>query len=106
MLGRLPTGMPGLLLVLIGSDRNRFCPEGATEGEGEEVVEGEDVAEVVEIGGCGTSGVGGIKAAGTAMVTYVNKFKVYSQYISVPKKIVNKKSSGMCSSIYFVLFYR
>lgn len=44
---------------------------GARDGDGDEVVDGGDVvAEGVEIGGGGTRGVGGISAAGTAMVTY------------------------------------
>ena len=66
-------GMPGLP-VARSSDLNRFCPGpdgGARDGDGDEVVDGGDVvAEGVEIGGGGTRGVGGISAAGTAMVTY------------------------------------
>lgn len=71
--GRAAAGMPGLL-VARSSDLNRFCPGpggGARDGDGDEVVDGGDVVtEGVEIGGGGTSGVGGIRAAGTAMVTY------------------------------------
>lgn len=61
------------------SDLNRFCAEapddgaGATrDGDGEEVVDGGDVVadRVVIEGGCGTRGFGGMRAAGTAMVTY------------------------------------
>lgn len=67
--------MPGLL-VAISSDRNRFGPEGAMDGDGVEVADGEVlVAEEVDIGGGWTRGVAGIKEAGTAMVTYENKFK-------------------------------
>lgn len=66
--------MPGLP-VARSSDLNRFCPGpdggAARDGDGDEVVDGGDVvAEEVEIGGGGTRGVGGIRAAGTAMVTY------------------------------------
>lgn len=71
LLGRAPVGvrMPGLL-VARSSERNRFCPEGAIEGDGGEVIDGgEVVAERVEIEGGWTRGVGGIKAAGTAIVT-------------------------------------
>lgn len=77
--------MPGLL-VARSSDLNRFWPGpvgGARDGDGDEVVDaGDVVADGVEIGGGGTSGVGGIRAAGTAMVTYERgkesspKFKV------------------------------
>lgn len=72
-------GMPGLPAAR-SSDLKRFCaaatPEdggGATrDGDGDEVVDGGDVvADGVEIeGGGGTRGVGGMRAAGTAMVTY------------------------------------
>lgn len=71
-------GIPGLL-VASSSDLKRFCaatPDdggGAMrDGDGDEVVDGGDVvADGVEIeGGGGTSGVGGMRAAGTAMVTY------------------------------------
>lgn len=60
------------------SGRNRVGPEdagGPTDGAGDEVAEEVEVVVPeeeadVEIGGCGgTSWVGGIKAAGTAMVT-------------------------------------
>lgn len=73
--GRAAFGMPGLL-VARSSDLNRFCPgpDGGArdrDGDGDEVVDGGDVvAEGVEIGGGGTRVVGGIRAAGTAMVTY------------------------------------
>lgn len=64
-------GMPGLP-VARSSDLNRFGPDGgARDGDGDEVVDGGDVvAEEVEIGGGGIRVVGGIRAAGTAMVTY------------------------------------
>lgn len=70
LLGRVPAGIPGLLVV-ISSDRNRLCPDGATDEDGDEVAEGEEVVAVeAGIGGGGwTNGVCGIKAAGTAMVT-------------------------------------
>ena len=51
LLGRVPVGvgMPGLL-VASSSDRNRFCPEGAIDGDGDEVVDGgEVVADGVDI---------------------------------------------------------
>lgn len=70
--------MPGLP-VARSSDLNRFCAAAAddgggatSDGDGDEVVDGGDVvADGVEIeGGGGTRGVGGMRAAGTAMVTY------------------------------------
>lgn len=82
--GSAAVGMPGLL-VARSSDLNKVCPGpdgGARDGDGDEVVDGGDVvAEGVEIGGGGTRGLGGISAAGTAMVTYRRgrespKFKV------------------------------
>lgn len=42
-------GMPGLLVV-ISSDRNRLCAVGATDGDGAEVAEGEEVGVEVAIG--------------------------------------------------------
>lgn len=69
--GSAAVGMPGLP-VARSSDLNNVCPGpdgGARDGDGDEVVDGGDVvAEGVEIGGGGTRGLGGISAAGTAMV--------------------------------------
>lgn len=71
--GSAAAGMPGLP-VARSSDLNKVCPGpdgGARDGDGDEVVDGGDVvADGVEIGGGGTRGLGGISAAGTAMVTY------------------------------------
>lgn len=65
-------GIPGLPAAALSSERNRFVAAGATDGQGDEVADGEEVfteEEEDEMGDGWTSEEGAIKAAGTAMVS-------------------------------------
>lgn len=67
--------MAGLPAAALSSERNGFAAPGATDGHGDEVAEGDEVFteeeedEEEEIGDGWTREEGGIKAAGTAMIS-------------------------------------